>query len=94
MKIFDDSKINTYICTKLQKMIYPNNYEDKIEFTHVRNLLMSHCLCTLGKQRVDEMKFSDKYQLVCKLIRQTTEFQRFSWKTLFQTRISMMCVLL
>ena len=76
VKIFDDSKINTYICTKLQKMIYPNNYEDKIEFTHVRNLLMSHCLCTLGKQRVDEMKFSDKYQLVCKLIRQTTEFQK------------------
>ena len=58
------------------KMIYPENYEDKIEFTQVRNLLMSHCLCALGVQRVHEMKFSEKHQLVCKQIRQTSEFQR------------------
>ena len=39
-------------------MIYPNNYESKIGFDEIRRLLKEHCLSTLGKEKVDELRFS------------------------------------
>lgn len=39
-------------------MIYPKNYEQKIGFDEIRNIVKSHCLSTLGKSKVDEMEFS------------------------------------
>ncbi len=38
-------------------MIYPNNFEQKIGFNEIRTLLYSHCISTLGRERVDEMTF-------------------------------------
>ena len=57
-------------------MIYPNNYETKVEFAAIRTMLQSMCLCELGRQRVDEMKFSDNYDWICLQLRRTTEMQR------------------
>ena len=42
-------------------MIYPHNFEQKIGFDQIRQLLKGKCLSTLGEERVDEMTFSDNY---------------------------------
>lgn len=57
-------------------MIYPQNFEQKIGFDQIRQLLKEKCLSTLGEERVMEMNFSDKYETVEELLNQTTEFVR------------------
>jgi len=57
-------------------MIYPNNFEHKIGFHDIRTLLKGHCLSTLGKEKVDEMTFSDDYDMVCQQLQQLREFRR------------------
>ncbi len=55
-------------------MIYPDNFEEKIEFNLVRNFLNSYCLTSLGKDKLSEIKFIiDKEQIILK-IKQTIEF--------------------
>ena len=54
-------------------MIYPDNFEDKIGFTDIRNMLRERCLSTLGKSQVDAMEFSSDYALVNELHDQTRE---------------------
>jgi len=61
-----------YLCT----MIYPSNFERKIGFDEIRALLKSHCLSTLGKEKVDEIAFSTDYDLLCEQIEQVREFRR------------------
>ena len=39
-------------------MIYPQNFETKIGFDEIRDLLKQRCLSTLGKGKVDDMAFS------------------------------------
>ena len=39
-------------------MIYPDNFEQKIGFNEIRNLLRERCLSTLGKEQVEKMHFS------------------------------------
>ena len=55
-------------------MIYPKTYEEKIEFTKVRNQLKGLCLSTLGQQRVDEMYFSSEHALIVRMLNETSEF--------------------
>ena len=43
-------------------MIYPQNFEQKIGFDQIRQLVKGKCLSTLGMERVDEMAFSDDYR--------------------------------
>ena len=45
-------------------MIYPDNFERKVGFDEIRTLLKGHCLSTLGKEKVDEIAFSDDYELL------------------------------
>ena len=54
-------------------MIYPKNYEDKVGFDQVRQLLRERCLSTLGQDRVDEMAFSSSFQEVNTWLDQTAE---------------------
>ena len=54
-------------------MIYPDNFEDKIGFTDIRNMLRERCMSTLGKSQVDAMEFSSDYLLVNELHDQTRE---------------------
>lgn len=39
-------------------MIYPDNFERKIEYNEIRSWLKSYCLSSLGKSLVDEITFS------------------------------------
>ena len=57
-------------------MIYPTNFEHKIQFDEIRALLKGYCLCQLGKDKVDEMAFSDDASRINTLLRQTREFRR------------------
>ena len=57
-------------------MIYPNNYEQKIGFDEIRNMLKGHCLSTLGKERVDDLAFSDDAVLINEQMEQVREMRR------------------
>lgn len=57
-------------------MIYPQNFEQKIGFDQIRQLLRDKCLSTLGEERVTNMAFSDQYAKVNEWLNQVTEFVR------------------
>ena len=54
-------------------MLYPDHFEQKIDFTTIRRLLKDKCVSTLGEEKVDEIKFSSDYTEVMRLISQTDE---------------------
>lgn len=57
-------------------MIYPQNFEQKIGFDQIRQLLKNKCLSTLGEERVDDMAFSDNYTDINRWLEQVMEFVR------------------
>lgn len=57
-------------------MIYPSNFENKIQFSEIRSLLKGYCLCQLGKDKVDEMAFNGDVAVINTMLRQTREFRR------------------
>ncbi len=57
-------------------MIYPSNFENKIQFGEIRTLLKARCLSQLGKDKVDQMTFHDQADTVNTLLGQTREFRR------------------
>ena len=59
-------------------MIYPQNFEQKIGFDQIRQLLKIKCLSTLGEERVDQMDFSDDYNEINRRLEQVREFVRIT----------------
>ena len=59
-------------------MIYPQNFEQKIGFDQIRQLLKIKCLSTLGEERVDQMDFSNDYNEINRRLEQVTEFVRIT----------------
>ena len=57
-------------------MIYPQNFEQKIGFDQIRQLLKDKCLSTLGEERVMDMTFSEQHEEVEEQLNQVTEFVR------------------
>lgn len=57
-------------------MIYPKNFENKIGFSEIRNLLKERCICGLGRKKVEDMTFSTDVDLINKWMRQIREFRR------------------
>lgn len=57
-------------------MIYPKNFEEKIGFDKVRDMLKEACLCNLGKQLVEEITFNTSFDVIRKLLNQTEEFRQ------------------
>ncbi len=45
-------------------MLYPDNFENKIGFNYIRDLLLKNCLCTLGQQEVKNMGFLSDYEII------------------------------
>lgn len=54
--------------------IYPSNFENKIGFDKVRELLASRCLSTLGKEMVDDCGFTSNYEHIERQLDETVEF--------------------
>jgi DNA mismatch repair protein MutS2 len=55
-------------------MIYPENFEQKISFDTIRQLVANYCLSTPGKEKTAEMAFSSDYELIKTKLEQTNEF--------------------
>lgn len=55
-------------------MIYPSNFEQKIGFDQIRNIVKNKCLCTLGEEKVEEMSFCNDYSTINILLEQVVEF--------------------
>ena len=61
-------------------MIYPSNFESKIGFDDIRQLLKQRCLSTLGKEAVDGVSFSGDSVQVNLWLRQVREFRLLTEK--------------
>ncbi|WP_419034088.1 endonuclease MutS2 [Dysgonomonas gadei] len=59
-------------------MIYPENFESKIGFDKIRQLLMARCLSPLGEEKVENMAFSSDYTFITENLSQTEEFIRIT----------------
>lgn len=57
-------------------MLYPESFEQKIDFSSIRSLLKEKCISSLGKEKVDFIRFSTDYVLIKKLLSQTDEMLR------------------
>lgn len=57
-------------------MIYPQNFEKKIEFDVVRAMLKEQCLCAMGREQVDDMAFLVDYTAIVSRLCETEELVR------------------
>ena len=55
-------------------MIYPTNFEQKIGFVSVRQMLSEHCISAMGLENVEKMAFSSDSAFILKSLEQTEEF--------------------
>ncbi|MFO7657002.1 MAG: Smr/MutS family protein [Bacteroidales bacterium] len=55
-------------------MIYPSNFESKIGFDRIREMLKESCLCALGRGYVDAMCMSSTFESISRLLGETAEF--------------------
>jgi DNA mismatch repair protein MutS2 len=58
------------------KAIYPDNFEVKIGFDRIRELLKNKCLSNMGEELADEMGFMSRFAEVQARISETDEFVR------------------
>ncbi|MBQ4039114.1 MAG: endonuclease MutS2, partial [Bacteroidaceae bacterium] len=57
-------------------MIYPDNFEIKIEFDAIRRMLKEYTLCRLGEERVDDMQFMTDFKSINCRLDEVLEFVR------------------
>ena len=55
-------------------MIYPENFEDKIEFSSIREYIDGYCISSLGKDKLKDVRFSTNLDEITLQISQTLEF--------------------
>jgi len=56
--------------------IYPENFEIKIGFDRIREILHNKCLSTMGSEWVDEMHFQDDFESIENQLGEVNEFCR------------------
>ncbi|HYG38598.1 MAG TPA: endonuclease MutS2 [Cytophagales bacterium] len=57
-------------------MLYPNNFEEKIGFDKIKELLIKECSGILGVLYVNKVRFSSNHEQVGKWLAQTDEFRQ------------------
>ncbi|MDR3262227.1 MAG: endonuclease MutS2 [Tannerella sp.] len=57
-------------------MIYPENFEYKVGFDKIRQFISGECLSPLGRECVEEIRFSDSKAIISGQLEQTDEFVR------------------
>jgi DNA mismatch repair protein MutS2 len=55
-------------------VIFPENFENKIDFTRIRELIRGNCISSIGKSLVDTMRFTSKYDSVKLRLVEIAEF--------------------
>ncbi|SHF90398.1 DNA mismatch repair protein MutS2 [Mariniphaga anaerophila] len=56
--------------------IWPQNFEEKVGFNRVREMLKNKCLSTMGTEWVDAMHFHDNFETITRQLGETNEFCR------------------
>ncbi|MEN8116214.1 MAG: Smr/MutS family protein [Bacteroidota bacterium] len=56
--------------------IYPNNFEAKIGFDRIREMLDNKCISTMGNEWVEEMHFQTSYKAISNQLGEVEEFCR------------------
>ena len=59
---------------KTQPVIYPTNFEQKIGFKSIRQMLSEHCISAMGLEKVGNVAFSNDRGFIIKSLEQTEEF--------------------
>lgn len=54
-------------------MLYPESFENKTDFLLIRQMLTELCISSLGKEKVDEIRFSSDYDAIDRLLTLTNE---------------------
>ncbi|MEG0795540.1 MAG: Smr/MutS family protein [Odoribacter sp.] len=55
-------------------MVYPENFENKIKFDKIRQLIKNYCLSDMGRELVDTMTFSADLLVIKEKLNETREF--------------------
>lgn len=61
-------------------MIYPRNFEEKVGFNRIREMLHELCLSPMGQSYVEKIRFSSNMELISRLLCQTEEFRQLLLK--------------
>ncbi|MDX8340484.1 Smr/MutS family protein [Draconibacterium sp. IB214405] len=56
--------------------IYPNNFEAKIGFDRIREMISNKCISTMGNEWVQEMHFQSSYDTILQQLNEVNEFCR------------------
>ena len=64
----------TFALQNAQSVIYPNNFEQKIGFVSIRQMLSDHCISQMGLEQAETMAFSTDKAQILKSLEQTEEF--------------------
>lgn len=56
-------------------MLYPQNIEVKLGFDKIRSLVADECVSSLGRSFVEKIRFSDRFDIIKRMIDQTAEFR-------------------
>ena len=54
--------------------IYPNNFEAKIGFDRIREMLSNKCISTMGNEWVNEMHFQTTHETISNQLGEVEEF--------------------
>ena len=68
--------LSFYFCLLSFTMIYPENFEYKIGFDRIRNMLSEKCLSPMGLEKVNNIKFIDDFEVLNHKLSATYEFQQ------------------
>ena len=55
-------------------MIYPSNFEQKVDFNQIRDLVSSQCVSDMGRTFVSKMHFTSNVSMIQKMLEQSMEF--------------------
>ena len=56
-------------------MIYPQNFEQKVGFNQIKDLIRKNCISSMGEKYVDKIRFSTRVDVIKKLLDQVSEFK-------------------
>ena len=62
-------------------MIYPEKFEQKIEFDKIKTLIQAECLCEMGKEEIAALSFSSDPTIIKTSAGQIEEFMRLMYET-------------
>ena len=67
-------KISIFAPLKQATVIYPENFEQKIGFSAIREMVKGHCISAMGLERAEQMGFSNDKEAIERSLDQTQEF--------------------